>query len=101
MDLFLLERKKEAEPNCKRDVGSKLYLTCLTMRAVDSGPESGCSGGHANIKRRGQFGVSGGIDQKDWASAKAGRGGGFVSIMEILPVEKNNKNPQTPKERRS
>ena len=37
MVVFLLERKKEAEPNCERDVGSKFYLTCLVAGAA--GPE--------------------------------------------------------------
>ena len=39
IDLFLLERKKEAEPNCKRDVGSKygcLYLVGTGLMARSS-----------------------------------------------------------------
>ena len=75
MDLFLLERKKEAEPNCERDVGSKFYLTCLVAGAAGPSPVSWCQGVgiHATVERQGRPRVSGVIIREGGRGRGRGR----------------------------
>ena len=77
IDLFLLERKKEAEPNCKTRCGIEVLLDLFDDRGSRFRSKVEVSVGHARAERQRQQRVSGAV-AKGVVGGSRGREGRWV-----------------------